>query len=262
MTPSLAGQRQAPGPSRARATVLNLLDRSGLRGAARVCRRTLRQAGRQALRHDQALVASYLAHADSPRLHIGCGPHLLPGWLNSDFDPASRAVLRLDATRHFPLPSSTFDAVFSEHMIEHVPFAGGAAMLAEAFRVLKPGGRIRITTPDLAFLLALYGPTPTPLQQAYLHWASSTFVRGAPAGDPVFVINNYVRDWGHQFIYDDRTLRFALEGAGFTQLERRLLNDSSDPALRGLENTDRMPEGFLQLESITFEAVKPMAAPQ
>jgi len=76
------------------------------------------------------------------------------------------------------------------------------------------------------------------------------------------VINNYVRDWGHQFIYDDRTLRFALEGAGFAQLERRLLNDSSDPTLRGLENTERMPEGFLQLESLTLEAVKPMAAPR
>jgi predicted SAM-dependent methyltransferase len=262
MIPSMAGPGQERGPSRARATVLHLLDWSGLRGAARVCRRTLRQAGRQAVRRDQTLVSTYLAQADSPRLHIGCGPHLLQGWLNSDFEPRSRAVLRLDATRRFPLPSSTFDAVFSEHMIEHVPFAGGAAMLAEAFRVLKPGGRIRITTPDLAFLLALYGPAPTPLQQAYLEWSSRTFVRGAPPGDPVFVINNYVRDWGHQFIYDDRTLRRALADAGFTQLERRLLNDSGDPTLRGLENTDRMPEGFLQLESITLEAVKPMATPR
>ena len=36
-----------------------------------------------------------------------------------------------------------------------VPTFRGRAMLAECLRVLKPGGRIRISTPDMAFLVAL-----------------------------------------------------------------------------------------------------------
>lgn len=251
-----------PTSAGARATLIHLLERSGLDDAARAMRRTLRHATRQALQPDRQIVSGYLAQTAAPRLHLGCGDHPLPGWLNSDYEPREPGIVRLDATRPFPLPSDTFATVFSEHMIEHVPPAGGAVMLAETFRVLQPGGRVRITTPDLAFLTALYTPTPTEQQRAYLAWSTRTFVHGAPDADPVYVINNFVRDWGHQFIYDEPTLRRAMVTAGFVAIERHRLQDSDDPALCELENTERMPPGFLQLESFTLEAVKPAAAPR
>lgn len=246
--------------STARAAVKRMLRRSGLGDAARAWRRSLRQVGRHAVRMDEALVSAYLAAHPVRRLHIGCGPHLLPGWLNADYEPRERSVLCLDATRTFPLPSDTFETVFSEHMIEHVPHAGGAVMLDEVFRVLRPGGRVRITTPDFAFLVGLYthSTEPTPLQQAYTEWACATFVPNAPRANALAVVNNYVRDWGHQFIYDEPCLREALGRAGFVDIDARGLNDSVDPALQHLENVDRMPEGFLALESLTLEARKPV----
>ena len=33
-------------------------------------------------RSDLAIVARYLAQSDAPKLHIGCGGHVLTGWLN------------------------------------------------------------------------------------------------------------------------------------------------------------------------------------
>jgi SAM-dependent methyltransferase len=45
-----------------------------------------------------------------------------------------------DASKKLPLGDSTFDAVFSNDTLCHVP--GRAAVLRELFRVLKPGGRI------------------------------------------------------------------------------------------------------------------------
>ena len=62
----------------------------------------------------------------------------------------------IDITKKFPFVSSTFDYVFSEHMIEHIKYQDGLKMLNESFRVLKPSGKIRISTPDLQFLLDLY----------------------------------------------------------------------------------------------------------
>ncbi|MFN2165035.1 MAG: class I SAM-dependent methyltransferase, partial [Anaerolineae bacterium] len=49
-----------------------------------------------------------------------------------------RAFLAADATR-LPLPGASFDFVFCASLIEHVPDA--AALLAELYRVLRPGGR-------------------------------------------------------------------------------------------------------------------------
>ena len=199
---------------------------------------------------------AYLARSNVAKLHIGCGKHLLPGWLNSDFTPQLPEVARLDATAIFPIRAAAFDYIFSEHMIEHVPFEGGQNMLNESYRVLKSGGRIRISTPDLKFLIDLYAPQKTALQQAYIDWATRRFVPSGIASD-TFVINNFMRNWGHLFIYDTKTLRHALAAAGFVDISAHSVNHSAVPDFMQLEHDGRMPPGFLQLETMTMEARKP-----
>jgi len=206
-------------------------------------------------RSDSTIIESYFAKREITRLHIGCGGSLLEGWLNSDIAPYSGKVLQLDATRMFPFANGTFDYIFSEHMIEHISYVSGCAMLAECHRVLKKNGKIRISTPDLRFLIDLYGDSKSPLQKEYIKWATDSFI-GAPYCDDTFVINNFVRDWGHLFIYDEKTLRSSLERAGFTTVVRCELNESQDDMLKNLEHEDRMPKGFLRLESMTLEATK------
>ncbi len=66
---------------------------------------------------------------------------------------------------HLPFPDHSFDAVTSIEMIEHIhPFIA-YKMLEEAKRLLKPGGRILVTTPNyrslwplLEFGLQKFGP--------------------------------------------------------------------------------------------------------
>ena len=72
----------------------------------------------------------------------------------------------------------------------------------------------------------------------------------------MFVINNFVRDWGHLFIYDEKILRFSLEQAGFSNVIRCELNTSADEGLRDLEFEPRLPPGFLRLETMTLEATR------
>ncbi len=210
---------------------------------------------------DRKIVRDYLDTNRVRKLHIGSGANLLPGWLNSDFYPKAPGVLHIDARGRFPFADEQFDYVFSEHMIEHIAYAKGASMLKECFRVLKPGGRLRISTPDLAFLMDLGRSDRSELQNEYIRWSTSKFVKHAPAADAAFVINNFVRRWGHLFIYDETTLRAAFIAAGFDSVVRRALNDSDDPALRDLENERRLPKGFLRLETLTIEGTKPSGAP-
>jgi hypothetical protein len=56
--------------------------------------------------------------------------------------------------------------------------------------------------------------------------ASRTFIDGAPEDNETFVINNFVRDWGHTFIYDEKTLRGAMTSVGFAQITKFDLQES------------------------------------
>ena len=141
-------------------------------------------------------------------------------------------------------------------MIEHISYSNGLAMLRECHRILRNNGKIRISTPNLQFLIDLYKDNKSKLQREYIKWAIDSFIKSAPCYDDTFVINNFVRDWGHLFIYDEKTLRSSLEKAGFTKIIRCDLNESKDETLRNLENEKRMPKGFLKLESVTLEGTK------
>jgi predicted SAM-dependent methyltransferase len=207
-------------------------------------------------RDNARIIAPYMAAHGVRKLHVGCGYHLLPGWLNGDLWRCDPSVLWLDACARYPFPDASLDHVFSEHVIEHMPLDQGRAMLAECHRVLRPGGRIRIATPDLRFLWALHAPEKTELQRRYLAWSVEHLLKTDAATDAM-VINNFFRDWGHCFIYDQETLTRALTAAGFVDVVACPLGESEEPHLRGLENEARMPPGFLRLETLVLEARRP-----
>ena len=81
-------------------------------------------------------------------LNAGCGHHCLPDWVNLDFI-AHGDVQGYDLRKGIPFPENTFDLVYSSHMLEHLSRDEGMHFLREAYRVLKPGGIVRILTPDL-----------------------------------------------------------------------------------------------------------------
>jgi predicted SAM-dependent methyltransferase len=202
------------------------------------------------------LIAAYLAAHTTCKLQIGAGHNPLPGWLCTDIAPVHPGIAFLDATQSFPLPDNSFDVISNEHMIEHISYDHGQFMLRECHRVLKPGGRIRVATPDLQVLLALNTAPSAPLAARYLRWITERFLPGRPV-HPVFVINNAFRNWGHQFLYDAEILKAALEQTGFTKVTRQVPGQSPDPALQGLEvHGEHIGDQELNaFETMVFEAV-------
>ena len=203
-------------------------------------------------------IAIYLSSYKVKKLQLGSSHNVLEGWLNTDIDPPNRSVVYMDATAAFPFGDSEFDYIMAEHMIEHIEYSAGQAMLRECLRVLKPGGRVRFATPDLAVLLALYFGEKTESQQEYIEWAAARFLKGIDSCKAVFVINNAFQSWGHRFLYDAETLRQALYTAGFRAIKFYKPGDSEDPILRNLEAHGREIESEVinQFETMVAEALK------
>jgi SAM-dependent methyltransferase len=241
-----------------RGAVRDRLDDLDLVAAARTARHWVRSRGGAS---DRELIARHLADEPDPRLQLGCGTRPIPGWLNSDFSPRTLEAIRIDATKPLPFADDTFAHVYSEHMIEHLGHQDGERLLSEIRRVLRPGGRLRVSTPDLGRLLALFRPPEewSDDERRYVELIIGRHVEGVDPAEvnPVYVLNNNVRDWGHRFLYDVPTFRSCLRRAGFEQLEQFELQASDDPVLRGLANESRMPPGLVAFETMTFEAVAP-----
>jgi len=195
-------------------------------------------------------IQRYLRDQGARKLQLGAADKPLSGWLNTDLHDYGRGELvYLDARRRFPLPDAAFDAVYSEHMLEHLSYADGQRCLRECFRVLRPGGTIRIATPSLERLAQLYDGGE--LRERYVRWAAETLEPELHAPLPGAVINNFFRSWGHAFIYDPQTLRHALERAGFVDIEERTVGE--------LEQHLAEEPQFNEYETFVLEARRPPA---
>lgn len=159
------------------------------------------------------------------KLHLGCGPHIKPGWQNLDLEPGFGGI-RFDLTRPLPHGDNSADVIFSEHFIEHLTREQAVRFLKECYRVLKPGGTLRLTTPDLLVLVMDY------CRQKTDRWKDVWQPKNACQ-----MLNGGMRLWGHQHLFDGNDLELALLEAGFK--EHMIINEkwgeSAVHSLRGIE---------------------------
>jgi predicted SAM-dependent methyltransferase len=208
-------------------------------------------------RRRPAEIRRYFAGQPIVKIQVGTGPYTLPGWLNTDLEPYMPGVIFLDATEPLPFMSRSVDIIYSEHMIEHIDYPSGAKFLRECFRVMKPGGQLRIATPNLRSVLRLYTDPSDPDVPAYLN---STWYNDLPAAESrrCAVLNCFVRAWGHQFIYDAETLRISIESAGFANVRQCEVGESEHVSLRQLESHGQQIGDFANgFETMVLEATRP-----
>ena len=208
----------------------------------------------------RATIDAYLRSQGVKKLQIGAGTARHEGWLNTDIEPGEGLAF-LDAAQPFPLPDDAFDYVASEHVIEHLSFAAGATMISESYRVLAPGGKVRIATPNLLRFIELFDQNRSD--------AATTFMAGKLAwhewpkepSSPAIVLNLQLSSWGHKFTYDPETLQAALARAGFTSIRQFEMSDSDDPVLNGFEaRTTGVNAATVRHETMVIQATKPARA--
>ncbi len=87
------------------------------------------------------------------RINIGCNDLKLPDFVNIDNDPVVKPDIVADAS-HLPFDDGSVDEIYAGHLLEH--FAENENVIKEWHRVLKTGGKITITVPDVQKSLLLY----------------------------------------------------------------------------------------------------------
>jgi predicted SAM-dependent methyltransferase len=89
-------------------------------------------------------------------LNLGCGTRFHPDWTNVDFESSCPHVISHNLISGIPFQNNRFDAVYHSHLVEHFSRSTVPGFMRECHRVLKPGGTIRIATPDFEYLAKVY----------------------------------------------------------------------------------------------------------
>lgn len=213
------------------------------------------------------------------QLHLGCGELVGPSWTNVDgspnvildnhillkwllfpFLPRSAGRRKFETVRYFDLRKrwefrdGEFDAVYSSHFFEHLSLKDGEHVLRETFRVLKPGGVVRFLLPTVEAEVEEYlrrkraGDTLAATDLAQ----SLNIFEDEPKGSWWYRL--YFRLYNknsHKMLYDESSLRFYFQTAGFKGVQPRRYLDSAIAHLKEVEREDRFQK------AVCIEARKP-----
>jgi len=183
------------------------------------------------------IIEEYLRNNPRPKVQIGAGPSAAPGWLNTDIEPMEGQAY-LDATKPLPFPDGSVYYIFGEHVIEHIDYEDALAFFKEAHRVLAPGGKIRMVTPNLIQFLGLFeekDPEHSPKTAHFVarKLAAQNWIK---TSDPACVIlNNEMHGFGHQFLYTPGLLRASYQQAGFTEIRQYAAGETGDSTFVSVE---------------------------
>src|SRR5579864_4812857 len=175
---------------------------------------------------DSPTRAGAVAAASKLVLNVGCGyvgQRLHPSFeggewreLRLDIDPAVNPDIVCSMTDMHPLASGSVDAIWSSHNLEHLHRHEVPVALAEFLRVLRPGGMLLLTMPDLQKIAELVAADELEVE-AYL----------SPSGPiaPLDMICVHTASlaqgnlhMAHKTGFTSRTLNLLLAEAGFTEI--------------------------------------------
>jgi len=170
------------------------------------------------------------------KLHLGCGSAYKEGWVNIDLDAPSADIQR-DLTQPLPFGDGSVSFIFTEHFVEHISRPQAVEFFVECRRVLREGGVLRVSTPNLRFLCECY------LKGNITEWGD---VWGPNSG--CNLMNEGMRSWGHTYVYDREELHKVLAEAGFAHIRSVGWRESAHSDLVGLETRPYHQDLILEIE--------------
>jgi predicted SAM-dependent methyltransferase len=137
------------------------------------------------------------------KFNVGAGKRNWEGWTSVDGADyphiASKDVVLLD------YPNNHIDLLVSSHLIAYFNSTEADVLLSFWYGKLKPGGILRVSTPNFNAIAGLY-KAGIPLDKVM-----------GPMYGKMPLNDSFIY---HRMVYDERTLTEKLEKAGFTDIHR------------------------------------------
>ena len=217
--------------------------------------------------------------ADGPKINLGSWAHAPEGWINVDGswnawlsqrprlrraaealgvlpDWASETdwppnILVYDLRKPLPFADGFAGAIYGSHVLEHLYLVEAERLLRECFRVLRPGGLLRLVVPDLRAIVEEY------LADGDADRINERLAfrdRKPPSGNPAYRVYSALKDFhSHKWMYDAESLVARVEAAGFSDVrERRYL----ESGIEGIEEVE-LRARVVDERGICVEGVKP-----
>lgn len=173
-------------------------------------------------------------------------------WENIDilnvgaYIPSDHKFRQWDLRHGIPYSDNSVDLIRISHLIEHLTLEEAKNLMREMFRVLIPGGLVRIATPDLDIIIkhyynrdmSFFNAVEQPVEYIQAPTIGEKFSRLLFSGD-----------YQHKAVYTFETLKNFLEQAGFTKIFRSVAGFSHSEVMQ-MEAIDQHVEISLLVEAV------------
>ncbi len=193
------------------------------------------------------------------QLHVGCGNVLLKDWLNITLERREEYgrlflkdgawYLNYNLLKIWPFEENSVEYIAASHFIEHFDLNQGMEFTKQCFRVLKPGGVLRLSCPDLQLYAKNYAQNDKSFFDNPLIREWCCFKNAVTPGE-IFIAKAYDSGGSHKWFYDFDSLRHIFEAAGFQQVQRKKRLEGKTPDLQRIELDKR------ELETVYVEGTK------
>jgi SAM-dependent methyltransferase len=148
-------------------------------------------------------------------------------------------VRYLDLNRGLPFADSSSDAIYASHVWEHLYYEDAKVLTRECYRILKPGGVLRLVVPNLRTFVEDYVRDNSPQAADILN--RKLLFRGTRR-ERSFIYRFYtgLTDFhSHKFMYDPPALIQLLQNAGFNDVHEKECFQSDISEISQVESEDR-----------------------
>jgi predicted SAM-dependent methyltransferase len=174
------------------------------------------------------------------------------GWENIDILPLADKVnpshkfRQLDVRGGLPYANDSVDLINASHFVEHLTLDEAHRFCSEVYRVLKPGGVVRISTPDANIIINHY----INHDMKFFDKIQPEEYINAKTEEEKFSMLLFSLDNQHKAVYGPEMLEQYLRQAGFQKVYRQQNGNSTSDVIKA-----EVPNRHVEI-SLVMEAVK------